>query len=50
MRVAQHWNRLPRVCVESPSWETLTAPLDTLQSDLLWLTCLDRGPFQPVIL
>lgn len=35
MRVVKHCNKLPRVCMESPSLEGLRTPLDTLQSNLL---------------
>ncbi len=40
VRVTEHWNRLPRVVVESPSLEIIKTHLDTpLQPDvgsLLW--------------
>ena len=34
-RVTEHWNRLPREVVESPSMEILKAHLDTYMCDLL---------------
>ena len=35
VRVMEHWNRLPREVVESPSMEILKAHLDTYMCDLL---------------
>ena len=35
VRVMEHWNRLPREVVKSPSMEILKAHLDTYMCDLL---------------
>ena len=35
VRVLEHWNRLPRVVVESPSMEIFKTHLDTYLCDLL---------------
>ncbi|KFQ15759.1 hypothetical protein N330_07807, partial [Leptosomus discolor] len=35
VRMTEHWNRLPREVVESPSLETFKAHLDTFLCDLL---------------
>ncbi|KFQ12031.1 hypothetical protein N330_01757, partial [Leptosomus discolor] len=35
LRVAEHWNRLPREAVESPSLEIFKTRLDMILCDLL---------------
>ena len=42
VRVTEHWNRLPREAVESPSLEIPKTCLDTYLCDLLWGTCFSR--------
>ena len=42
---AEHWTRLPRGAVESPSQDILKPCLDEVLCRLLWVT--HRGPFQP---
>jgi len=41
--VKDHWNRLPREVIESPSLEIFKTHLDTFLCDLLWGTCFSRG-------
>lgn len=43
MRVDEHWNRLPRELVESPSAEVFKTQLDTTLSCLIWLALLKQG-------
>ncbi|PKU45800.1 hypothetical protein llap_3886 [Limosa lapponica baueri] len=51
LRVAEHWDRLPREVVESPSLETLKTCLETFLCNLLWqgigLDDLQRSPPTP---
>lgn len=42
MRVVRHWNRLPRVAVDSPSLEMFKAGLDGALGSLIWW-CLAVG-------
>ena len=40
LRVTEHWNRLPREDVESPSLEIFKTHLDALLCNLLWVILL----------
>jgi len=40
LRMTEHWNRLPRGAVDSPSLEILKAHLDTVLWNLLWVNLL----------
>ena len=42
-RVGEHWYRLPREVVESPSLETLKTRLDTVLGNLLQLTLFEQA-------
>ena len=56
VRMTEHWNRLPREAVESPSMEILKTHLGAYLCNLLQQTCfsrgldlmISRGPFQPL--
>lgn len=43
VRVPEHWNRLPREVVESPSLNIFKSHLDTYLCNLLYGTCLSSG-------
>jgi len=43
LRVTEHWHRLPRGAVESPSLEILKTHLDKVLCSLLWVTLLRQG-------
>ena len=43
LRVTEHWHRLPREAVESPSLEIFQTRLDKVLCSLLWVTLLRQG-------
>jgi len=43
LRVTEHWPRLPRGAVESPSLEIFKTRLDAVLCSLLWVTLLWQG-------
>jgi len=43
LRVTEHWKRLPREVVDSPSLEIFRPLLDKVLCNLLWVTLLWQG-------
>ena len=43
LMVREHWNRLSREIVESPSLEIFSSHLDAFLCNLLWGICFSRG-------
>ena len=43
LRETEHWNRLPRGAVESPSLEIFKTCLAAVLCSLLWVTLLRQG-------
>jgi len=43
LRVTEHWTRLPRGAMESPSLEIFKTRLDVVLCSLLWVTLLWQG-------
>jgi len=43
LRVTEHWNRLPREVVESPSPEIFKIRPDVVLCNLLWVNLLRQG-------
>lgn len=45
VRVTEHWNRLPRELVGSPSLDPFKTCLDAFLCDLIWVFLLQQGPW-----
>ena len=43
VRVTEHWHRLPREVVESPSLKIFETRLDTVMGNQLWVVLLEQG-------
>ena len=43
VRVTEHWHRLPKEVVESPSLEVFKSHLDTVLRNQLWVALLEQG-------
>ncbi|KAK4816119.1 hypothetical protein QYF61_011355 [Mycteria americana] len=43
VRVTEHWHRLPRDVMESPSLEILKSHLDAVLGNRLWVALLEQG-------
>ena len=43
VRVTEHWHRLPREIMETPSVEILNSRLDMVLGNWLWVALLEQG-------